>query len=142
MYPRAPSFMPGKCRTGHDLFTYLPMTQRGKSFLPDTSEALANLRASDFRYPRTPLKLRTLSRSSLRRIEPTRKILGYFRVPRTAGTSNTFEVLANFARFGTCAANKTSVLWKSNLARFRVLSNPWTNCRLCNTFVTTPKRTI
>ena len=106
MYPRAPSFMPGKCRTGHDLFTYLPMTQRGKSFLPDTFEALANLHASMFRWPRTPLKPRTLPRSSLRRIEPTRKILGYLQVPRTAGTSKTFEVLANFASFGTCAATK------------------------------------
>ena len=51
MYPRAPSFMPGKCRTGHDLFTYLPMTQRGKSFLPDTFEALANL--ARFKLSRT-----------------------------------------------------------------------------------------
>ena len=62
--------------------------------------------------PRTP------SRSSLRRIEPIRKILGYFRVPRTAGTSNTFEVLANFARSGICAANKTKNISSFNCQNY------------------------
>ena len=105
------------------------MTQRGIVFCQTLSKPLQTSHASNIRGPRTPLKPRTLSRSSLRRIENTRKILGYIRVPRTAGTSNTFEALANFARFGTCAAKKQKNISSFNCQNIFITNN-WSRANL------------
>ena len=49
-----------------------------------------------------------------------RKTLGHFRGPRTAGTSDMFEVLANLARFGTCAAKKQKYISSSKCKTVKV----------------------
>ena len=111
--------------------TFLPANDAtGHSFLPGTIEALANLaRITNFRGPRAPLNPRALSRSSLGRIEPTRKILGYFRVPRTAGTLNYFEVLAKLRTLLNLCGKKTKKISSFNCQHI-VVTKKWSRANL------------